>query len=308
MKENAQFIVISGPTAVGKSALALQLAMEFDLPIISADSRQVFREMSIGTAKPSIEDRLGVPHFWMDEKSITEHVSAGTFVRNVERYLDEHNISTAILCGGTQFYIESLLYGLDKMPSIPDTIRTEVQRLYTLKGIRYLQDYVRKNDELYYEKVDKDNPRRLLRAVELMETSGKPYSSFINSEKRRLPRYRKIAFFLSRPREILYERINKRVETMFSVGLVEEAHKLYRTQKDNKNLHTVGYQELFQYFSGNIGRDEAIRLIKRNTRRYAKRQLTWYRKNRFRYIKRNVDRQESIRQAVALFLLGKHIQ
>lgn len=303
MCKNTHFIVLSGPTAVGKSSMAISIAEEFRIPIISADSRQVFRELSIGTAKPSPLEQNNIPHFWIDEKSIKEDVSAGIFIEDVKSYLDKNEIKLAILCGGTQFYIDSFLYGLDDKPDIPQWAKNEASSIYSEKGLIGLQEEVKKRDSVYYNKVDNQNHRRLLRALEVILTTGKPYSFFHTERyKSRNSLYPYISYFLTRDRKPLYNRINRRVDIMIEMGLESEAQQLY-SERNNINLQTVGYREFFQYFDGSITREEAIHLIKRNTRRYAKRQLTWYNKSRFNYLKRQATDRDSLLKEIKLFLL-----
>lgn len=301
------FIIITGPTATGKSSLAIDIAREYYLPIISADSRQVFKEMSIGIAKPSIEERQGVPHIWMDVKSIKDKISAGIFTAEIKDYLDKEKPPCVIVCGGTQFYIESLLYGLDEMPEISGKTKEAINKGIEKHGLSYLQSEVKKLDPEFYSSSDSENPRRLQRALELMLETGKPYSHFHTLEKKPAAQYPHISFFLTRPREELYARINARVDNMMEAGLLEEARNLY-PEKENLNLRTVGYQEFFEYFDGNLSLEEAIALVKQNSRRYAKRQITWYRGNRFRYLARNISNTGLIHREIQLFLLKHRIQ
>lgn len=307
MDKKTSLIVISGPTAVGKSTLALQIAQEYDFPIISADSRQVFKELSIGTAKPSIEERKGVPHIWMDEKSISEKISAGIFVKDVKNFLKDTPAPCAIVCGGTQFYIESLLYDISEIPPISEKVKKQVENIYQKDQIKGLINAIERQDPEYLRKADKDNQRRLMRALEVILETGKPYSSFNRGTSSPQPRFPKISFFLNDHRETLYDRINSRVDHMLEKGLEMEARKMH-SMRNNPNLNTVGYREFFDYFDGIHTREEAVRLIKRNTRRYAKRQLTWYRNSRFIYLQRHKTHQSSILKEIELFLLLHRIK
>jgi len=272
-------IVIGGPTASGKTSVAIQLANHFDTVILSCDSRQFYREMSIGTAKPTEAELAQAKHYFVNSLSIQEEYSVGDFERDalalLEQIYQEKDI--AILAGGSGLFIRAVCEGLDEYPDVPLDIRTDLKTLFQQKGIEALQEELKFCDPTYYEQVDLQNHRRLIRALEVCRASGQPFSSFQNQEK---PErfFQPIYILLDVEREQLYERINRRVDQMFETGLLEEARNLYPF-RENTALQTVGYQELFDHFDGKITLEEAEELIKRNSRRYAKRQLTWFRKD-----------------------------
>jgi tRNA dimethylallyltransferase len=271
-------IVIAGPTASGKTALAIELAKYFNAEIISADARQFFKEMNIGTAKPSEEELSAVKHHFINSHSIQDAYSVGDYEKDVisllADYYKEKNI--AILAGGSGLYIRAICEGVDKYPEVPEEIRAELQESYQQYGIEILQKELEKCDPDYFKKVDIQNPHRLIRAIEVFRASGKPFSSFQKNDKIKRP-FQIIKIGLSWEREKLYERINLRVDQMIENGLEEEARSLFGLKHLNA-LQTVGYQELFSFFENKISREEAISLIKQNTRNYAKRQMTWFRK------------------------------
>jgi tRNA dimethylallyltransferase len=270
-------IVIGGPTAVGKSALAIKLAKYFQCPILSADSRQFYKEMNIGTAKPTQEELAKATHYFIDFLSIDQEYTVGDFERDALKTLkivyQDHNV--AILVGGSGLYLKAVCEGLDAFPEVRQEVKDQVNQLFDTKGIEGLQKQLKQRDPLYYEKVDLQNPHRLMRALSVCMESGKPFSSFLNQPK--TPRFfHSIYLWLDMGREQLYNRINQRVDQMINQGLEAEARRLY-PQKELNALQTVGYQELFEHFDGHISFIDAIELIKRNTRRYAKRQFTWFR-------------------------------
>lgn len=278
--EKKKLIAIVGPTAVGKTAVAIELAERLKTEIISADSRQIFKEMEIGTAKPSAEELARVRHHFINIKSIDEEYNAGQFGRDamevIEKLFNVHD--RLILCGGSGLYVKALLEGFDEMPEIPAGLREAISAEYELKGLAWLQREVELADPDYYSKVDVNNPHRLIRALELNRASGQSVGSLRKKGKKELP-FEVIKIGLELPREELFQRIDDRMDAMIAKGLFEEAEKFY-PRKELNALHTVGYQEIFGFMDGQYNRDEAIRLLKRNSRRYAKRQLTWFRKDK----------------------------
>jgi tRNA dimethylallyltransferase len=280
MPDNSNvLLVISGPTAVGKTALTLSLGVKYDSEIISADSRQVYREMSIGTAKPNADELSKVKHHFIDHLSIHEPYDAGRFEKEalllLQKYFEAKNL--AILSGGTGLYIKAVVDGLDEFPEVPEKILEEVKKDYAEKGILYLQTWLQKHDAPYYEKVDISNPHRLIRAISVIRHSQRPFSSFLGRTKKERE-FRPLFLLLTREREALYRRIDQRVDQMIEKGLLSEVEALF-PHRHLKSLQTVGYQELFAFLEGKHSKERAIELIKRNSRRYAKRQMTWFRKD-----------------------------
>lgn len=269
-------IIIAGPTAVGKTALAVDLAKHFACPVISADSRQFFKEMSIGTARPTAEEMQGVPHEFVNHISIHETYSAGQYERDamarIEALFRTHN--ELILVGGSGLYINAILNGVDEFEEISAEIREQLQAGYSEKGIAYLRDLLQERDPAYYAQVDLNNPQRLIRALEVCLHTGKPYSSFRKKEKKERF-FEAIPILINTEREVLYDRINRRVDQMMAGGLLNEVKALYPHKQLNA-LNTVGYKELFDFLDGKCSLQEAVAMIKQNTRRYAKRQLTWF--------------------------------
>lgn len=273
-------VVIVGPTASGKTALAIELAKKLKTEIISADSRQFYREMAIGTAKPTAIELSQAKHHFVDSHSVTDYFSVGEFERQglelLENLFKIHD--TVIMVGGSGLYIKAICEGFDELPPSPPEIRLEINRAYEEKGIAYLQHQLKLKDPDYYEQVDLNNPRRLIRAMEVIESTGIPFSSFRKSQL--TPRsFNCVKIGIDLPREVLYERINQRVDAMISQGLEEEVYSLL-PYRDLNALSTVGYSEFFDYFDGKTDLNTAIILIKQNTRRFAKRQLTWFRKDK----------------------------
>jgi tRNA dimethylallyltransferase len=273
---NKYVVIIGGPTASGKTDLAIKIAKHFNTEIISADSRQVYKEMSIGTAKPDNGQLKKIKHHFISFKSIHEKFDAGTFEKESLALMNEYfkTKDIIVVAGGTGLYINSLINGLDIFPEIEEDIIQNIETQYKNSGIESLQNELKNLDPEYYEKVDKLNPHRLIRALSVIKTCGKSFSYYLNREK--ISRsFKTINLFLNFHRTELYLRINERVDKMINVGLVEEASKLYEF-RNLKALQTVGYKELFDYFDGLISLEEAIELIKRNSRHYAKRQYTWF--------------------------------
>lgn len=273
---NHHLIIIAGPTAVGKTALSIQLAKHYMCPVISADSRQFYKEMSIGTAKPSIEEMEGIAHYFIDNKSIDDVYNIGEYEKEaielIEKLFLEHD--TLILVGGSGLYINAILNGLDEFEEIPTIIRENLIKQYNEKGLSFLQEELKQKDFKYYEEVDTNNPQRMMRALEVCIFKGKPFSEY-RTKVKKTRNFNSIPILINTSRAILYDRINKRVDEMISSGLVEEVKSLHNKNQLNA-LNTVGYKELFSYLENKISLQEAINLIKQNSRRYAKRQLTWF--------------------------------
>jgi len=270
-------IVVAGPTASGKTSLSISLAQKLSSEIISADSRQVYKEMSIGTAKPDEEEMQSIKHHFINRVSIKDEYNVGKYESDVISFLEKYFIKNdiAILTGGTGLYIDAIVNGLDDFPDIDLVIKDKLIFEFEKKGLSFLQDELKKNDPVYYKTVDLNNSHRLIRALSVIRQSNQPYSSFINKKNTKRD-FEVVKILLNWSREDLYIRINKRVDLMINKGLESEVKKLYR-YKSLKALQTVGYKELFEYFDGLISKDYAIELIKRNSRRYAKRQMTWFR-------------------------------
>lgn len=272
-------ICVVGPTAIGKTALSIEIARFFSSEIISADSRQFFKEMNIGTAVPSSEELAAVPHHFIQNKSIYDTYSVGDFEKEALAQLDTlfKTHPTVVMVGGSGLYVDAVVKGLDHFPKVSADIRQELNTTFQSSGITTLQDELKRVDPDYYEKVDIHNHHRLIRALEIYRGTGKPFSSFLNqvSEERN---FNTLFIGLTAERSIIYDRINRRVDLMIANGLVEEAQNLL-SHKELNALQTVGYRELFEYFEGRLSLDEAISEIKKNTRRFAKRQATWFKKN-----------------------------
>jgi len=272
-------ITIVGPTAIGKTSLSIALAQHFNCDIISCDSRQFFKEMHIGTAVPTTEELAGAQHHFIQNKSIFENYTVGDFEKEAIAKLDELflNNDYAVMVGGSGLYVDAVLKGFDDFPEIETSVREEVTSNYEKSGIEYLQTELEKRDRNYFEVVAKENPQRMMRALEVCIGSGKPYSSFLN-QKKNIRNFTPILIGLEAERSIIYDRINQRVDIMIKEGLLAEAENLF-PHKDLNALQTVGYRELFNSFEGEISFEFAIEEIKKNTRRFAKRQLTWFKRN-----------------------------
>jgi tRNA dimethylallyltransferase len=269
--------VLLGPTGVGKTELSLRLAEWLNVPIISCDSRQFYRELKIGTAAPTAEQLQRVSHHFIGNLSVSDHYGAYQFEKDALALLERlfETEDNALMVGGSMMYIDAVCKGMDEMPSVDETVRQQVAQDYCEKGAAAMTELLQQLDPDYYAEVDLANHKRVLHALEICLTAGKPYSSFRTKQPQQRP-FNIVKIGLNRPREELYERINARVDEMIGEGLEDEA----RGQYANKNLNalnTVGYKEMFAYFDGQYSLEEAIRLIKQNSRRYAKRQLTWFR-------------------------------
>tara|TARA_Y200000002_G_scaffold255969_1_gene212363 strand:- start:3014 stop:3934 length:921 start_codon:yes stop_codon:yes gene_type:complete len=277
---NKFIISIVGPTGIGKTDLSLKLASHFQTEIISADSRQFFKEIPIGTAAPSNEELSLIPHHFIHHKSITEAYSVGHYEKEVldciEKLHQKHDI--LILIGGSGLYIKSVLEGLDAFPKVDPKIREQLNLSLKTDGIMALQKELKAKDPETYAKIDLKNSHRIIRVLEICKGTGKPYSQFLNKDKIKRS-FTSISIGLDATREIVYERINKRVDQMLKKGLIEEAKAVYKYKGMNA-LNTVGYKELFEHFAGNCTLDYAVEEIKKNSRRFAKRQSTWFKKNK----------------------------
>lgn len=287
-------VVILGPTGVGKTELSLQLAEEYGCPIVSADSRQIYRELPIGTAAPTKEEQERVKHYFIGFKELTESYNAGQYARECKALLQElfKTHERVVMVGGSMMYIDAVCKGLDDIPDIPNAIRKNIQDEYAKRGLVWLQNVVQQIDPEYWVEVDQQNPQRLMHCIEVTRVSGKPYSTFrknstITSQERGFDvEYRMV----ERPRKELYERINSRVHKMIKEGLLEEAKNAFeklsislkalgKGEKEilPNSINTVGYKELLPYFRNEYTLERAIELIQRNSRHYAKRQMTWWR-------------------------------
>ncbi|MTI20114.1 tRNA (adenosine(37)-N6)-dimethylallyltransferase MiaA, partial [Fulvivirga sp. RKSG066] len=272
-------IVVVGPTAVGKTDTCIKLAQHFKTDIVSADSRQFYKEMEAGTAKPSQEEMAAAKHHFIDSHSIEEDVSAGTYERLAIKQLDElfDEKKYVILTGGSGLYIDAVTMGMAEMPKIDPSIRQQLNEELDENGLQPLLEELEKLDPVYYNRVDRNNPHRIIRALEVCRGTGKAFSAFRKPAAKKR-NFTTVKIGLDRPREELYERINLRMDQMIEQGLFEEAKDFY-SYKNHNALQTVGYKEIFDYLDGLYDKEEAIRLLKRNSRRYAKRQMTWFTKD-----------------------------
>ena len=271
-------IYIAGPTGVGKTKTAIALAKAFDTEIISCDSRQFYKEMKIGTAVPTEEELAAVPHHFIQSKSIEEAYTVADFEKEAMATIEElfDKKDTLIMVGGSGMYADAVMFGMDEFPEVPQEVRNQIRLFYETHGLQGLQVLLREKDPKYYTRVDINNPVRLLRALEVCIASDQPYSSFLDQERPERSFVSKM-IILHCPRTVLYDKINARVDQMMKDGLEKEAKALIPF-KDHAALRTVGYKELFPYFDGKCSLEEAINEIKKNSRRYAKRQITWFKK------------------------------
>lgn len=271
-------IAIVGPTAIGKTSWAIQLAKEFRTEIISTDSRQFYKEMKIGTAVPSKDELAAVKHYFIQHRSVLEPWSVGDFERAATDLLDSLfiNKSVIVAVGGSGLYIKALTEGLDKFPDVEPGLRERLNESYNALGLEFLQKELKKVDPEYFAMVDLQNPHRIIRALEVFHSSGVPFSKYLNHPKPPRP-YHTLYIGIKADRSLIYERIEKRVDRMIENGLVDEAKKLIEF-KELSPMQTVGYQELFKYFEGKWDLTKAVEEIKKNSRRYAKRQMTWFKK------------------------------
>lgn len=274
-----RLIVITGPTAVGKTDLCLDIAQKLDIPIINADSRQLFKELRIGTATPTTEQLARVRHFFVGTLHLTDYYSASMYEQDVMSLLDGlfQKSDYALLSGGSMMYIDAVCNGIDDIPTVSNDIRLTLKQRLTKEGLTALVEELRKLDPEHYAIVDRQNPRRVVHALEICHMTGRTYTSFRKAEKKQRP-FTIIKIGLNRDREELYQRINLRVDAMMKEGLLKEVEEL-REYRELNALNTVGYKELFNYFDGRWPLSEAVERIKGNTRRYARKQLTWFKRD-----------------------------
>lgn len=279
MSNTTYLISIVGPTAIGKTSLSIKLANYFNTEIVSADSRQFFKEMSIGTAAPTIEELAAAPHHFIHHKSITENYNVGAFekeaLKTIEELHQKHDI--VIMVGGSGLYVDAVTKGLDYFPDVDPSIREQLNNTLEKEGLESLRLQLKNLDELAYNTIAIDNPHRVIRALEICIGTKQPYSSFLNKDKNKRP-FKTITIGLTADREIIYDRINQRVDIMVENGLIEEVKSLIKYKHLNA-LNTVGYKEIFNYLDEKWTLGFAISEIKKNSRRFAKRQLTWFKKN-----------------------------
>lgn len=278
MNDKLKLIVVSGPTSIGKTEISIQLAKELDCDIISADSRQIYSEMNIGTAKPSPQELSEVTHHFINYKSIHEYYSAGRFEVDTLELLKKYQKGVVLLTGGSGLYIKAVCDGIDEFPGPDLGLRNQLQSRLEDKGMDPLLEELKSLDIDTWNAIDLKNPKRVIRALEIIHQTGKKYSVLKNQPKK-LRDFDILKIGLDMPREELFERINQRVDRMLEAGLIEEVRSL-KSCRELTALQTVGYTEFFDYFDGKYNLEEAVRLCKRNTRRYAKRQLTWFRKDK----------------------------
>jgi len=278
MKTNKNLIYIAGPTGVGKTELAIELAKKLKTEIISCDSRQFYKELEIGTCPPTERQLKEVKHHFIHNKSIHDRYNIGLYEKDAIHKINKlfEDKEYLILVGGSGLYADSVIYGIDEFPEIPQQIRDEITRMYKEKGILYIQKELKKLDRDYYEIVDIKNQSRIIRALEIIKFTGDKFSS-LRKDKKKKREFKTKVVLLECPREELYDRINSRVDIMISNGLEEEARNLKKYSNLN-TLNTVGYKEFYDYFENKLSYNEAINKIKQNTRNYAKRQITWFKK------------------------------
>ena len=269
--------MITGPTAVGKTALTMELAQHYGVPIINADSRQIYRELKIGTAAPTAEQQQLVKHYFVGTKSIDDYYNASMYEQEVLELLDAKRSTFHVLSGGSMMYVDAVCNGIDDIPTVRDDIREEMKRRYAEEGLEALCEDLLRLDPEHYAIVDRQNHRRVIHALEICYQTGRTYTSFRTQQKKQRP-FNIVKIGLNRDREELYNRINQRVDQMMEDGLLEEVKSLINKRNTNA-LNTVGYKELFDYLDGRWSLDEAVERIKGNTRRYARKQLTWYKRD-----------------------------
>jgi len=284
-----KLITISGQTASGKTNLSIRLAQYLNCSIISCDSRQFYKEMSIGTAVPSKLELSKANHYFIHHKSVKDNYTVGDFQNDALKLIENlfKKDDYIILTGGSGMYMDAIVNGIDKFPKIKLGVRELLNEKHNSRGILFLKNKLKELDPEYYDIVDVNNHRRLIRALEVCISTGKPYSSFLNKKNKKYD-FENINFCIKVDRELLYKKINYRVDKMISDGLIKEAKTLFKF-KDLNSLNTVGYKELFEYFKGNLTKSQAIEKIKQNTRRYAKRQMTWLKNKNLIWIENNIE-------------------
>ncbi len=277
---NKILVIIIGPTAIGKTDVAIELAKYFQTEIISADSRQFYKDIQIGTAKPTADEMQGIRHHFIDSLELDEYYSVYEYEKEVLKLLENlfKRYNIVVMVGGSGLYIDAVCKGIDELPDADEKIRNELKEKFDKEGIEYLQQEVKRLDPDYFETVDQNNPSRLMRAIEVCRIMGMPFSKLRKSETQKRD-FNILKAGLNTDREILFNRINTRVDIMMEAGLLDEVKKVYKF-KDLNSLNTVGYKELFQYLDGKESLEWAVGKIKTNTRRYAKRQMTWFNKDR----------------------------
>ena len=284
-----KLITISGQTASGKTNLSIRLAQNLKCSIISCDSRQFYKEMSIGTAVPSKLELSKANHYFIHHKSVKDNYTVGDFQNDALKLIENlfKKDDFIILTGGSGMYMDAIVNGIDTFPKIKLGVRELLNEKYNSKGVLFLKNKLKELDPEYHDIVDVNNHRRLIRALEVCISTGKPYSSFLNKKNKKYD-FESINFCIKVDRELLYKKINYRVDKMISDGLIKEAKTLLKF-KDLNSLNTVGYKELFEYFKGNLTKSQAIEKIKQNTRRYAKRQMTWLKNKNLIWIENNIE-------------------
>jgi tRNA dimethylallyltransferase len=278
--EKPTLLVLLGPTGVGKTKLSLSLAEYFGCPIVSSDSRQFYRELKIGTAAPTEEELNQVKHYFIGSHSIHDEYNAGQYEQDAIKLLDElfHQHKVVLLVGGSMMYIDAICNGMDEIPTVDAETRAYWQTQFLEFGLEFIQSELKKLDPLHYDQVDLQNPKRILHALEICTITGNPYSE-LRTGVRKPRSFNMLKVGLNRPRPDLYERINTRVDIMMREGLLQEAEQFYKFKELN-TLNTVGYKELYEYMNGNWTLDFAVNMIKQDSRRYAKRQLTWFNRDK----------------------------
>jgi tRNA dimethylallyltransferase len=290
-----KLITISGPTASGKTDLSIKLASYLECSIISCDSRQFYKEMSIGTAVPTQLELSKIKHYCIQHKSIFDTYTVGDFRHETLLLLKKlfQNKDYVIITGGSGLYMDSIVKGIDFFPEINKNVREELNYNFNLKGIKYLQEQLSRLDPIYFSTVDINNQRRLIRALEVCISSGQPYSSFLNKRKNDYD-FNIESFAIRTNRDVLYKRINARVDKMIEAGLIDEVKKLFK-HKNLNPLNTVGYKEIFEFIEKKVSLEQSIEKIKQNTRRYAKRQITWLKNKDYKWIDSDIDLEEFIK-------------